>query len=284
MGAGRDDAAEPYGLTWETAGGPRSLCCEVLGGVLVASAAAAREVDLVWLPDDSEAGGRLLPLVEFFASLGRDGDQDVEVPDLDLDDTDRASSPSQATADPVFAESPPAPALSPPITDVAHDAGLNPLAADPWETGPPRHSEPDHGGSPGGTRPLPCPRGGARSALVSVRYLPARVAIARALRSHGWLVLEAADAGELPAMLQRAHHAVVFTEAPERPEPGWAKGLASAQEDGTRVIGVASRLRGVAGDPWANLGPIPHLLYPFQEAELDRLIELPVQPVQPERR
>jgi len=278
MGASRDDAAEPYCLTWETAAGPRSLCCEVLGGVLVASAAAAREVDLVWLPDDSEAGGRLLPLIEFYASLERDGDQDVEVPDPHLDDADRAGSPARATAGPAFAESPPAPTLSPPITDVAHAPGSNPRVADPRETGSPRRPEPDHGGSPGGMRHAPCPPGGTRLALVSIRYLPARVAIARALRSHGWLVLEAAATEDLPAMLQQAQYTIIFTEAPERSEPGWADGLARAQEDGTRVIGVASRLRGTAGDPWAALEPISHLLYPFQEAELDRLVEVPVQP------
>jgi hypothetical protein len=224
----RDDTAEPYCLTWETAGGPRALRCEVLGGVVAAPAAAARGVDLVWLPDDSDAGGRLLPLVEFFASIGGDGRKEVEAPRPRLDDTVRARAPSQAM------------------------------------TG--------HGGPRRDTRHV------LRSGLVSVRYLPARVAIARALRSHGWFVLEAADAAELPALLQRVHHAVVFIEAPERPEPEWTKELARAQDGGARFIGVASRLRGVAGDPWRGRGATPHLLYPFQEAELERLIESLVQP------
>ena len=79
-------------------------------------------------------------------------------------------------------------------------------------------------------------------------------------------------------MLQRVHHAVVFIEAPERPEPGWTEELARVREGGALVIGVASRLRGIAGDPWRGLGAIPHLLYPFQEAELERLVESPAQP------
>ena len=278
LGDGHDGAAEPYCLTWETAGGPRSLFCEVLGGVLVASAAAAREVDLVWQPDDSESGGRLLPLVEFCVSIGRDGRSDVEAPDHHLDDTDRGSSPPQAMAEPVFAESLPAPAPLSPIPGVSHDPGSDSHAAGSREMWSSRRPGPDHDGSPGGTRHLPHPLGGGCSALVSVRYLPARVAIARALRSHGWFVLEAADTEELPGMLQRVHHTVVFTEAPERPDPEWAKELARAQEGGTRIIGVASRLRGTVGDPWLALGSIPRLLYPFQEAELERLIESAAQP------
>jgi hypothetical protein len=298
MGDSREDTAEPYCLTWETTGGPRSLCCEVLGGVLAAPAAAAREVDLVWLPDDSETGGRLLPLVEFFASSGRDGREEVEAPNHCLDDTVCARGPSPAMPDSAVAESPPAPALPPSATEVAHDPGSDPRAvppaggaapvgaalprairaASPQEAGSTRRSEAEHGGLPGGARHLSRPLGGARSAVVSVRYLPARVAIARALRSHGWFVLEAADTEELPAMLQRVHHTVVFIEAPERAEPWWSKELVRAQEDGARVIGVASRLRGTAGEPWRGLGAIPHLLYPFQEAELERLIESPVQP------
>ena len=138
-------------------------------------------------------------------------------------------------------------------------------------------------GSPGGSRHLPQPPGssghpgrpalGSRSALVSVRYLPARVAISRAFRSHGWSVLESADTEELGAVLERLPHAVVFLEAPERPDPGWSRELARIQESGTRVIGVASRLRGATGDPWRGLEAVPHLLFPFQEAELERLIE-----------
>lgn len=277
-GDDHDNAAEPYCLTWDTAGGPRSLCCEVLGGVLVASAAAAREVDLVWLPDDSESGGRLLPLVEFYASIGRDGRSDIEAPDHHLDDADRASSPPQAMAAPAFAESPPAPAPPSPVTGVSHDPSSDSRAAGFGEMWPSRRPGPDHGGSADGARHVPRPLGGGHSALVSVRYLPARVAIARALRSHGWFVLEAADTEELPGMLQRVHHTVVFAEAPERPEPGWANELARAQDGGTRIIGVASRLRGTVGDPWLAFGPIPRLLYPFQEAELERLIESAAQP------
>jgi hypothetical protein len=277
-GDGHENAAEPYCLTWDTAGGPRSLCCEVLGGVLVASAAAAREVDLIWLPDDSESGGRLLPLVEFYASIGRDGRSDAEVLDPHLDDAERASSPPPTMAEPAFAESPPAPAPLSPITGVSHDPGADSCAAGSREMWSPRRPGSDHGGSPDGTRHVPHAPGGGYSALVSVRYLPARVAIARALRSHGWFVLEAADTEELPGMLQRVHHTVVFTEAPERPEPGWANELVRAQESGTRIIGVASRLRGTVGDPWLAFGSIPRLLYPFQEAELERLIESAAQP------
>ena len=281
LGDRPDDAAEPYCLTWETAAGPRSLCCEVLGGVLAASAAAAREIELVWLPDDSEAGGRLLPLVEFFASIGRDGRQDAEAPEHRYDDPVRASFPSRAMTDPPFAESPPAPTHPSPVMDGAYDPESGPRtalpAASPWEATSSRCPEQDHRGARGSTHRPPGPLVGSHSALVSVRYLPARVAISRALRSHGWVVLEAANTEELPGMLQRIHHNVVFIEAPERPDPGWITALARAQEGGTRVIGVASRLRGTAGDPWPAVGALRHLLYPFQEAELDRLIESPAE-------
>jgi hypothetical protein len=91
-------------------------------------------------------------------------------------------------------------------------------------------------------------------------------------------VLEAADPAELPAMLQRVHHTAVFAEAPERAEPGWIVELVRAQESGTRVIGVASRLRGAASDPLRILGAVPHLFYPFQEVELEKVIEAPLQP------
>ena len=72
---GGEVAAEPYCLTWKTETGLRTLCCEVLGGVVAAPAAAGRGVDLVWVPGDSATGGRLLPLVEYFAS-GCRGDRE----------------------------------------------------------------------------------------------------------------------------------------------------------------------------------------------------------------
>ena len=157
-GDSADETPEPYCLTWQTIGGQRSLCCEVLGGVLAASAAAAREVDLVWLPDDSEAGGRLVPLVEFFASCGRTGGREVDSPDHGFDDRRdgrpgerledrregrledrsddrgadrfdgpaRARSPLPTMADPELAGSLPAPTPSPSVADT-----MQPPVSDP---------------------------------------------------------------------------------------------------------------------------------------------------------
>lgn len=337
-GNGVDDAAEPYCLTWETTGGPRSLCCEVLGGVVAATAAAARQVDLIWLPDDSAVGGRLMPLVEFFAWSGRDGSPEVEGPVRGFDDPVPPGDSSLTPAGSMPAESAPAPAAEPalapaaepapapapepapapapepvpaqapapvqPETEPKQDPDLSPRPvrpagippagviqrsargvtrfgamvppeagdATPRETGPARRPDMPAGAPSGEFRHPQRPVVGLRSVLVSVRYLPARVAIARACRSLGWFVLETADTAELPDMLRRVHHTVVFIEAPERPDPGWTRELARARDGGARIVGVSSRLRGAAGDPWHGLETVPHLLFPFQEAELEKLI------------
>jgi hypothetical protein len=305
---GNESAAEPYRLTWETAHGLRALSCEVLGGVVAASAVAARGVELVWLPDESATGGRLVPLVDFFA-LGRGrGPEEMEVGPIEIDEPTHPGAAPESVAGEAGRESPPTLDAIVPVPGPSRDLpsmppascaapaffeqGFQPAPAPPLESPPSspaspivagdaadaqaaglsRRTEASRGGMPRGGRST------SYSALVSVRYLPARVAISRALRSHGWFVVEAVGTEELPAMLQRVHHTAVFTEAPERPEPGWLEALVRARDAGTRIIAVSSRLRGTAGDPLRTLGPLSRLLYPFQEVELERLIESPVQP------
>jgi hypothetical protein len=280
--AGGEDVAEPYCLTWDTALGPRALACEVLGGVLAAPAAAARGVDLVWLPEDSPRGGLLLPLVEFLATNRRGGSGKAVAESGRVEDAASANLSQAPYADQAMAGSPRASARPlPGAQPVAEPVSFPSMASRrPEEERPPaepvtfpsmasRRPEVERSAAPRPARHPSC------SALVSVRYLPARVAIVRALRSRGWFVLETADTAELPAMLQRVHHRAVFAEAPERSEPGWIEELQRARQSGTRVICVASRLRGAAGDPLRVLGEVPQLSYPFQEAELERLIEPP---------
>jgi hypothetical protein len=337
---GGDAAAEPYCLTWRTATGVRALCCEVLGGVVAAPAAAGRGVDLVWLPGDSATGGRLLPLVEYFATSrgaghaeaeekARAGDDLAESsasPHLSPGDAIPAPRPVPAAALETPPVSPPIPAppaaaapvippVSPPIPAPPAAAALEVPPASPPIPAPPAAAGLE---VPPASPPIPAPAAAAglptdraipeppaaapgapglreaglfrrpevarvgfsrspgRSALVAVRYLPARVAIARALRTRSWFVVEAADTDELPAMLRNVPHAVVFAESPERPAPGWMEALGDARDAGTRVIGVASRVRGASSNPLRALGDVPRLLYPFQEAELERFLEPPV--------
>jgi hypothetical protein len=116
----------------------------------------------------------------------------------------------------------------------------------------------------------PLPRG----VLLAVHYLPARVAIGRVLRSRGWTVIEAVDAREITPKLRSASYAAVFVEAPEMPAPEMISLLQSLLATGCPVVAVASRLRGTGSDPLRTLGEIPRLLYPFQEVDLERVLEI----------
>lgn len=331
---GCEVAVEPYCLTWKTETGLHALSCEVLGGVVAAPAAAGRDVDLVWLPGDSALGGRLLPLVEYFAS-SRCGDRE-QVPHeaRSLDDPTGSAAFTQQPADDAVREPRSAPSMDPEFFSVFPPqptvsgsvaetlpapppgiSGERPASPAPLALPLSSNVQPPPGApmSPaaadlstieavptsafGGTdavgfrdveillRPDSIPIGDChvlrdlgRSALVSVRYLPARVTIARALRAHGWFVVETADNQELPATLQRVRSNVVFAEAPERPTPAWMEALGQAREAGIRIVGVASRLRGASNNPLRVLGDVPRLLYPFQDAELERLLDTPVPP------
>ena len=336
--ASGEPIVEPYRLTWEDARGPHALACEVLGGVIVASAAAERGVDLVWLTDRSEQGGRLVPLVEFFALGGADPEREngeepgaiesgssgpeasgteagasiaVTPPAVPLPVTPAPMAPPEPAPAPIAppAQAPtpaPAPASPPaPVSAAPPPPVQAPRLPSAPESAPPPAPAPAPRSTPAFTEaPAAFPAGSSflagdagladaeslrspdpgragvsrvmhhnsHAALVAVRYLPARVAIARALRTHGWFVLEAADTEDLPDLLQRLHHTAVFCEAPESPGLEWIEALVRARDDGSRIIAVASRLRGAIGDPFRALGAIPRLRYPFQEVELERLI------------
>jgi hypothetical protein len=345
---GEAHAVEPYRLTWESPRGLRALSCEVLGGVVAATAAVSRGVELIWVPDESEAGCRLVPMVEFFVT----GQGPDPARAASPDPVGPVPPPPPDPASPVPDPAPPAPSstlapssvpsgetpavpapsaprpliprrLDPPVAvsvapvppaPGATLASPSPQAPEAAEPPTQSHSVPPAAGTlrsvpmpeapgtvgdpPVANLPVPAPPAGdaprkpepvlgvaagprantSLSALVSVRYLPARVAISRFLKSAGWFVLEAADPQELPAMLRRVHHSAVFTEAPDRPDPAWIEALMQARADGARVIGVASRLRVATVDPLRSIGDLPRLLYPFQEAELERLVGTPAQP------
>ncbi len=155
-------------------------------------------------------------------------------------------------------------------TDAGVRVSLKPLleeAAD--ETSPPS-PKPLRSDS-GAHRPPSSPV--APTGLVAIRYLPARVSIARALRSRGWFLRETADLAEVPPWLRKVRYQAAFIELLDEEMPDLIPALQAAASRGCRIIAVGSRLRGYAGVPLQDLGDIPRLLYPFQESEVERILD-----------
>jgi len=86
-------------------------------------------------------------------------------------------------------------------------------------------------------------------------------------------VHEALTAEDLRAHLSRREYAALFVEAPEPAPEECPPDLHRAVDGGSLVVGVRSRLRGPGPNLLASLGPLPQLLYPFQESEMERVLE-----------
>ncbi len=262
-------SAEPYRVAWDHDGGSVALTCEALGGVVPASAAASRGLELVVVPGRraSAPGCCMQTLVEFLAGYSDDlpaeatgpgpapaatEDESRRTPPLvRLETSDDPPVSAERTREPGPAESPPA-AVPAALSAVGVPAAAVPAAAVPAAAVPAVARD--------------------RTAVVAVRYLPARVALTRVLRTQGWQITELADPGDLPGHLASSRATAVFAEPPDGADLSWLEALRRAQSRGAHLFAVGSRLRGRAVDPLASLGEVPRLLYPYQEWEIERVL------------
>ena len=111
-------------------------------------------------------------------------------------------------------------------------------------------------------------------ALLAVRYLPARVALARWLRLNGWTIQEAVDLPDILIRLRRERFQAVFAEPADLPWSRLIPALKEARDSGAVVIGVGLRQRRSGMEPLRPLGEVPCLHFPFQDAELERVLGL----------
>lgn len=280
-------AVEPYRVAWDHGGQTADLTCEALGGVIPASAAASRGLELVVAPlaaGDPHAC-RVVTLVEYLAEAAAIPGAAVEPWPVTVEVADPRTEPtapaepavpaaSRVLAAPVEPAAPAPPAV--PDTAAAIEASTELDLATALRRPVVVENAPEAAGAPAAT---------PRSAIVAVRYLPARVAVTRVLRSLGWEFTELADPEEVPSLLPPHPPAALFVEPPERQDAAWIESLRQARGAGTHLFVVGSRLRGRAVDPLASLGEVSRLLYPFQEWEIDRLVRAlrgtapPVEPV-----
>lgn len=248
---GEDEAAaEPYRVAWDHDGASVALTCEALGGVVPASAAASRGLELVVVPGRRAGapGCCMQTLVEFLAGYSDE-----------LPAEEGGPGPAPATVEDAPPRSP-APVRLETFDDL-------PVHAD--RSRDPSPAAPSAAAVPAAAVPAVVRD---RTAVIAVRYLPARVALTRVLRTQGWQITELADPGDLPGHLASFRATAVFAEPPDGADLSWLEALRRAQSGGARLFAVGSRLRGRAVDPLASLGEVPRLLYPYQEWEIERVV------------
>jgi hypothetical protein len=292
-GNGRSVADEPYRINWKSQDGAGALTCEFLAGVVPASSAASRGVELVLEPVETspEAACRVITLLDYLTGEPERAPEEP-APEFAANAPEPAAEAVEAVqveavqveAVQVEAEAPTARVelLPPSITMPAATPPVVPPSVPPYvptlvaSAAPPAlPAMPDMASYPAAAVITPrigpdeFPRG---PALVAVRYLPARVAIARVLRSLGFFAAEAPDNQELPTLLSRGSYSVVFAEPPDPVDPSWQEALKRAHESGIAVAVVTSRLRARARDPLRLLQDAPRLYHPFREGEIERTL------------